>query len=102
MSRDNPPQTVAEALEWGWIALAFTCAHRSCGHEGRVDLAGLPEWSHRRSLAAVFARCVCSRCGTHPTTAKLASRDSGSDAPEVWFEKRVDFFEDKVLRPTRD
>ena len=49
-------------------------------------------------LASVFARCVCSECGTRPITAKLAQLMKD----DCWFEKRVDFVGLEVIRPTRE
>lgn len=95
MGRDNPPQDVGEALDFDWTVLAFECQRRDCGHAGSVELAGLPR---QKPLAAVFSRCVCSCCGTRPATAYLAARLYSGE----WHRKRVDFFEGRVLRPTRE
>jgi hypothetical protein len=95
MGREKPPQTVGEALDWGWSALAFVCPRHTCGHEGRVDLSG---FERRLLLTTVFDRCVCGRCGTKPSTARLAAQLPSGD----WHAKRVDFFESRVLAPTRE
>lgn len=95
MGREVPPQSVGEALDFGWSALAFECPRRSCAHEGRIDLVDFPR---AQGLTLVFARCVCSRCGTKPSTAWLAAELDASG----WRKKRVDFFEGRVLAPTRE
>ena len=95
MGREIPPQSVGEALDFGWSTLAFVCPSRACGHEGQIDLAALP---HGRPLAGLFARCVCGRCGTRPSSAYLAVRIG----PQSWRRKRVDVFEGRVLAPPRE
>jgi len=95
MGRAIPPQSVGEALDFGWSALAFVCPRRSCGHEGQLEIASLPR---RHALAAVFARCICGRCGTRPASVYLAARIGSGP----WRRKRVDVFEGRVLAPTRE
>ena len=97
MGLDKPPQSIREALDYGWTGLSFEC--RRCKHQGRIDLAKFDDGSWRGiPLALVFARCRCSRCGTRPITAKLAQPTKD----ERWFEKRVDFVGLEVIRPTRE
>jgi hypothetical protein len=94
---DKPPQSVSEALDYGWTGLSFEC--RRCKHQGRIDLAKFDGGTWRGvPLASLFARCVCSECGTRPITAKLAQLVKD----DCWFEKRVDFVGLEVIRPTRE
>ena len=86
MRREVPPQTVGEALDLGWSALAFECARRSCGHEGHIDLETLPR---RRLLAAIIARGVCGRCRARPSNVYLAVRIG----PEAWRRKELDLLD---------
>lgn len=86
MWREAPPQSIGQALDLGWTALAFTCPRRSCGHEGRVDMDALPR---RQPLASVFARCVCGRCGSRPSSAFLAVQVS----PDTWRRKELDLID---------
>jgi len=95
MGREIPPQSVGEALDFGWSTLAFVCPRRTCGHEGQIDLETLP---HGRPLAALFVRCVCGCCGTRPSSAFLAVRIG----PQSWRRKRVDVFAGRVLAPPRE
>lgn len=97
MSLDQPPQTVASALEYGWTHVSVTCPY--CQRTGRFDLA---KWRGRGSghLAEFFVRLKCSRCGQDPATTKLAARIDGDRVR--WREKRVDFFEGRVIRPSRE
>lgn len=95
MGRDNPPQTIHQALEFGWTHLSIEC--RRCKHEGKIDFA---QHMLRRpgSLFSLFGCTVCARCGARPTTASLAFKlDDGR-----WHTKRVDFFEGMVIRPSRE
>ncbi|WP_448952099.1 hypothetical protein [Labrys neptuniae] len=95
MGRDNPPQTIHQALEFGWTHLSITC--RCCRHEGQI---GFEQHILRRpgSLYALFGSVVCAKCGTRPTTASLAFKLAG----DRWHTKRVDFFEGMVIRPSRE
>lgn len=102
MGRDIPPQTIAEALDFGWTALAFVCDRRACGHQGRIEFASLPQRMHCRPLASLFARCVCGKCGARPSYALLATACIAPDGREYWEEKKVDFHENLTLRPSRE
>ena len=86
MRREVPPQTVGEALDLGWSALAFACPRRACGHEGRIDLETLPR---RRLLSAIIARGVCGRCRTKPSNVYLAVRIG----PDAWRRKELDLLD---------
>lgn len=98
MALDLPPQTIAEALEFGWTHLSIDCP--SCNHTGRIELSSR-ESRQPQLLAALFAKVKCSRCGLFPTTAKLAAPFTVS-ARQCWHEKRVDFYEGRVIRPSRE
>lgn len=95
MGRDNPPQTIHQAIEFGWTHLSIIC--RRCRHEGQIEFA---KHILRRpgSLYSLFSCTVCAKCGARPTTASLAFRL----ADDRWHTKRVDFFEGMVIRPSRE
>lgn len=97
MGRDQPPQTVLEAIEFGWTHLSFECRNKRCNHAGRVPL--MPYILRSRfPLGELFERCKCGACGRRPTTASLAFEIG----PGHWHEKRIDFFEGMVIRPSRE
>jgi hypothetical protein len=96
MGRDAPPQTIPEAIEMGWTALAFHC--NRCKHDGTIDLARFATLNPSRSLAWLFWRCRCGKCGCRPTYARLALpiRDGS------WHYKRIEVDGDMIRRAARE
>lgn len=96
---DDVPQTVAQAVEMGWTALAFEC--RACKHEGHILFGDLVQ--KRRAnwrLASVFARARCSECKLRPSAGKLAA-SINLDGLISWHEREVLFMDGFVVRPGR-
>src|SRR5665213_2707003 len=54
---DPPPQSVGQALEFGWTYLSLRCA--LCRHTGIIELAKRPK---EEGLARIMQRARCSRC----------------------------------------
>lgn len=95
MGHDAPPQTVGEALEFGWTAMVFECSRRRCRHKGQFDLI---EFRGSASLAQVFRLAVCCQCGGRPTYARLVLQlESGS-----WHYKRIEIDGDRIRRAARE
>ncbi|MFC2248565.1 hypothetical protein ACETRX_02955 [Labrys portucalensis] len=103
MALDKPPQTVEDALDWGYTHLEFTCKRKRCQHVGHVPLApfNVVLGFRRMTLWDVFSRCKCSRCGLRPITGSLAiAREINGE--KGFYAKRVDFYEGMTLRPSRE
>ena len=96
MGLDKPPQTTAEALGLGWTSMSLEC--RRCKHSSRIDPKRFDVGGWRDvPIAYLFARTKCSACGGRPTYARLAL-----PVADGWHEKRIDFFEGRVIRPSRE
>src|SRR3982750_504313 len=102
MGWERPPQTVGEALDGGWTALALTCANPRCRHAGRVDLAALPARRRAESLALLASLCPCSRCGGAPSVVQLALPVPTGEGGVHWHCKRIEIDEGRVVRPSRE
>jgi hypothetical protein len=102
MGREIPPQTVGEALDFRWTALSFICDRPFCGHRGRIDLAPHAERDRSRPLASLFVHAVCGKCGARPSFAFLAAACTAPDGGGQWEEKKVEFYENRTLRPSRE
>lgn len=59
--RDDAPQTVGQALDYGWEWLGVQCQYCR-GNRGRVDLR---QRKREEKLAHVAAKCWCAKCGKH-------------------------------------
>jgi hypothetical protein len=50
----------------------------------------------------LFAHSVCGKCGARPTFAFLAAAFAAPDGNEQWEEKKVEFYEIRTFRPSRE
>jgi len=65
--RDDVPQTVGEAMTFGWEWLRVRCS--LCRHGARIMFA---RCRREESLASLTRRALCRRCGQHtPLNCKL-------------------------------
>jgi hypothetical protein len=65
--RDDVPQTVGEAVTYGWESLRVRCSF--CERSARILFATCRE---QESLASLARRALCRRCGKHtPLDCKL-------------------------------
>ena len=65
--RDDVPQTVDEAMAFGWEWLRVLCGF--CSHSARIMFA---TYRSEESLASLARRALCRRCGQHtPLNCKL-------------------------------
>ena len=65
---DRPPQTVGEALKFGWRWINLQCV--MCRRKGRVTFDGRPP---DMSLARLIRRAKCEACGSKQAHASLVA-----------------------------
>ena len=93
-------QTIQQAEAAGWQGLALYC--------GRCRRQTVQSWAFLRSrtaaekLADVFLRCRCHLCGRTPSIAKLAVEVPCKEGGSWLREKRIEFIDGTVRRPSRE
>jgi hypothetical protein len=66
MTRNDPPQTVGEAISFGWHWVQLKCV--ICRHQGWIRFI---QHSNDARLAHLISRSTCTRCGSKQVNAAL-------------------------------
>lgn len=79
MRSERPPQTVLQAVQWGWIWLGLECM--SCRRRASKHLNDFQLWQANTSLARVARRFRCRSCGSKEIRLTLGTYMTGSGQP---------------------
>jgi hypothetical protein len=82
--RDDVPQTVGEAVTFGWEWLRIRCSF--CGRSARILFATCRE---QESLASLARRALCRRCGKHTLLDCKLGMITGSREKVIAFEGNI-------------
>ena len=95
------PQTVAEAIDHGWMALmvgVWKCEFR-CEREGNLIFQQLADRGEQHCpLASLYDSTVCRRCGRHAEFSHLGHKFRLNQL-EVWHRREVHFMDGKAVSP---
>jgi NAD(P)-dependent dehydrogenase (short-subunit alcohol dehydrogenase family) len=76
MRSERPPQTVLQAVQWGWIWLGIECM--SCRRRASKHLNDFQLWQANTSLARVARWFRCRSCGSKEIRLTLGTYLTGS------------------------
>lgn len=79
MKSDGPPQTVLQAVQFGWIWLNLECL--GCRRRASKHFNDFQLWQANTSLARIARRFRCKACGGKEIRLALGTYLTGSGQP---------------------
>ena len=92
--RTECPQSVAEAISWGWIWLNVTCV---CRHRAEIRLESFTIAQANMPFGKVLRRLRCTKCKSRDVSLHLGCWSASSMADR----RAVEIDGDRLVVPTR-
>ena len=96
---DDVPQTIGQAVEWGWSWLSAKC--RGCRHHGQIKFAPYLASHAATRLSLIAGKVVCSKCRSRLLDFGLGTYITGQGQPRQE-SRQIAFVHGETVKPTRD